>query len=86
MKAEEFKKQLNINLDAILKNVYNHRIGISEAYLLIMEDIKQYADEQSREEAIEFASFTWILDDDDFTDKTPYEIFNEWKSNQEEQL
>jgi hypothetical protein len=48
-------------------------------------DKEQYAGEQSRETAVEYASFTWMLDDDDFTGKTPYEIFDKWKSNQKEQ-
>ena len=81
MKAEEFKKQLNINLDAILKNVYNHRIGISEAYLLIMEDIKQYADEHGWDEALRYGEH--IIKSHIF--KKPPLKYDKWKSNQEEQ-
>ena len=54
-KAEKTKRLLNINLSAILKNVYSHHISTSEAYQLIMEDIKLYADEQKEKYAYQQA-------------------------------
>jgi len=60
-KEEELKQQLNINLYAILKNVYNQRTLTSEAYVLIMEDLELYADGQSRETAIQFKMDTGPL-------------------------
>lgn len=55
-----------------------------EPYVYKILDIwDEYSQQVSREMAIEFASFTWMLDDEDFTGKTPYEIYDTWLKQKE---
>ena len=50
----------------------------------VIELLQQYANEVSREVAIKFADYA-MREVENSTWKTTNELYNEWKSNQEEQ-
>jgi|GEM_PF-5270700 len=83
-KAEEFWQSKNGGKDS--KTATEHGELITPIYAVKL--IQQYADEQKRETAINF--YKWMESDfaiklDQHIDFSIKQMFDEWKSNQEEQ-
>lgn len=75
------KALLGINLNGILMGVFKKRIKPDKARELIMEDVEQYTQQIS----VDFAKHILSTNiESKLFEATWEDIFNEWKSNQEE--